>query len=158
MTSWVKWAFEQPEHAAGELRALVPPELAARIQWDTLKLEPGSLVDEDLRELHTDLLFSAQLKDEGEGRQVLSYLLFEHQSTPDRLMAVRLLVYVSRVLGRWLRQHPGGSPHPCDFADGAVPREDEVGRAVAAAGAGGLAGGCVAGVCPLLAVAGVPAR
>ena len=79
--------FREPRHAAGALRAALPQPLARAIDWRTLRLVPGSLVDEELRELHTDLLFEVTLA----GRPALLHLLFEHQSTVEPFMAARLL-------------------------------------------------------------------
>lgn len=98
----VKKTFEQPENAAGELQAVLPAPLVAAIDWSTLRLEPGSFVDEDAREHHTDLLYSAELGP----RRIHVYLLFEHQSTPDRWMVLRVLGYVLRI---WWRLVHGGA-------------------------------------------------
>jgi predicted transposase/invertase (TIGR01784 family) len=93
----VKKTFEQPENAAGELRAVLPTALVAAIDWSTLRLEPGSFVDEEARQRHTDLLFSAEVVGE---RRAYVYVLFEHQSTPDRWMPLRVLGYVVRIWSR----------------------------------------------------------
>ncbi|MBC8072562.1 MAG: Rpn family recombination-promoting nuclease/putative transposase, partial [Deltaproteobacteria bacterium] len=73
-------AFEQPAHAAGTLRHVLSADLAAAVDWRTLRLEPGSFVDPELADHHTDLLFSARLG----GAAALIYVLLEHQSTADR--------------------------------------------------------------------------
>jgi predicted transposase/invertase (TIGR01784 family) len=92
----VKKTFEQPENAAGELRSVLPPALVHAIDWSTLRLEPGSFVDEEARQRHTDLLYSVEV---GE-RRAYVYVLFEHQSTPDRWMPLRVLSYVVRIWSR----------------------------------------------------------
>ncbi len=99
----VKAIFAQPEHAEGELRLLLPPEIAACIDWSTLALCSGSFVDEALRGRHSDLLFSATCAGKN---KVLLYLLFEHQSTDDPLMAFRLLRYMVRIWDDYLRNNP----------------------------------------------------
>ncbi len=90
----VKATFSQPEHAAGILRHALPPALVARLAFPTLALRPGSYVDEALRERHSDLLFTVETLG---GAPVLVYLLFEHQSSVDALMAYRLLRYMVRI-------------------------------------------------------------
>lgn len=60
----------------------------------TLRRESGSVVDAELRESQSDLLFSARLHG---GEPVLLYLLLEHQSTVDRWMVLRMLQYVAEV-------------------------------------------------------------
>ncbi len=103
-----KTAFSNVEHAAGELREALPPALAARIDWSSLKLAPGSFVDEALKERQSDLLFSASL---GEASALL-YLLFEHQSTAEALMAFRLLRYMVRIWEQHLAAHPAAKRLP----------------------------------------------
>ncbi|MFT3763943.1 MAG: Rpn family recombination-promoting nuclease/putative transposase [Minicystis sp.] len=104
----VKFVFGNPEHAAGELRHILRPQLAARIDWSTLLLCSGSFVDEALRGRHSDLLFTARCGD----KQVLVYLLFEHQSTGDPLMAFRLLLYMVRIWEQHLRANPKATRLP----------------------------------------------
>lgn len=103
-----KAAFSQVEHAAGELKAILPPALSARIDFSTLALEPGSFVDEHLAERHTDLLFSAKL----DNTRVLLYLLYEHMSQVEPLMAFRLLAYMVRIWEAHLKERPNASRLP----------------------------------------------
>lgn len=103
-----KYTFSAPERAAEELRAVLPTEIAARIDWSTLTLEPGEFVDEELRKQSTDLLFSARIG----GRRTLIYLLLEHQSTPDALMPVRMLRYIAMIWSAWLRENPTATRVP----------------------------------------------
>jgi hypothetical protein len=105
----VRFTFGHPERAAAELRAVLPAFVVSRVDWTSLKLERGSVVDPALRETETDLLFSARLKD---GRQVLFYVLLEHQSKVERWMALRLLSYVVRELENWRRKHPDSARMP----------------------------------------------
>jgi hypothetical protein len=88
-----KHVFSQPEHAASELRAVLPAGLSARLDWSSLELEPSSFVDEHLRGRQADLLFRVGCA----GRSAFLYILFEHQSTTDALMAFRLLRYMTRI-------------------------------------------------------------
>ena len=57
----VKVIFSQLTHAAGLLRAMLPPALAARMDFSTLALRPGSFVNRHLWARHTDLLFSVKV-------------------------------------------------------------------------------------------------
>jgi len=88
-----KATFSKIEHAGPMLRAVLPKDLSALVAWSTLRRRPGSFVNEELREHHTDLLFSAKLA----GRTAYLYLLFEHQSTADRWMPLRILEYMLRI-------------------------------------------------------------
>ena len=91
--------FGNPDNAASELRLVLPAEASALIDWTTLKLCPGSFVDPQLVERHTDLLFTVRYA----GRDAQLYVLFEHQSTPDRFMPFRLLRYIIRIWEAFLR-------------------------------------------------------
>lgn len=93
-----KSVFQQPENAAAELQHVLSPEHVSAINWSTLTLEPGSFVDEALADQHSDLLFSATAHASNE--RVLVFLLFEHQSTPEPRMALRLLSYMVRIWER----------------------------------------------------------
>jgi hypothetical protein len=97
----VKAVFSDPAHAAGELRHVLPAAVSARIDWSTLALCSGSFVDEALRGRHTDLLFSAKCG----ATSVLLYVLFEHQSTDEPLMAFRVLRYMVRIWEKQLSEH-----------------------------------------------------
>ena len=96
-----KATFSQIEHATGELEQALPAAIVARIDFTTLALRSGSFVDEALKERHTDLLFTAVL----DGRPALLYVLFEHQSAPEALMAFRLLRYMVRIWEDYLGEH-----------------------------------------------------
>ncbi len=96
-----KETFSDLANARGELASVLPPAVSALVEWDTLRLEPGSFIDDALRETMTDLLFSVRI----EGREARLYLLFEHQSSPDPLMPFRALAYVVRIWEAWLQGH-----------------------------------------------------
>jgi DNA-directed RNA polymerase specialized sigma24 family protein len=95
-------AFESPEHAAALLREIVPAALSALITWDTLRCETSSFVDPALTYRHSDLVFSAQLRN-GPSR---IFLTLEHQSTGDRAMPLRTLAYQVRIWNRFRKAYP----------------------------------------------------
>jgi hypothetical protein len=94
--------FGVPENMASQLRAVLPPGLAGRLDLGRLARVPGSFVDEALKWRYSDLLFTAPL----DGRDAFVYLLAEHQSSADPLMAYRMLRYVTRIWDQHLRDHP----------------------------------------------------
>jgi len=66
----------------------LPDELRAFCDLSTLKLEPGSFVEDDLRQYFSDVLYSLKTtSDDG-----YIHVLIEHQSSPDKHMAFRLAV------------------------------------------------------------------
>lgn len=85
--------FGVPENMASELRAVLPPDLAARLDLTRLIPMPASFVDEALKWRHSDLLFTTPL----DGHDAFVYLLAEHQSSDDPLMAFRMLRYITRI-------------------------------------------------------------
>ncbi len=103
-----KATFSQVRHARSLLRSVLPPALAAAVDWSTLRRRPGSFVNEELTEQHTDLLFHARFHQ----RTTYFYLLFEHQSSADRWMLLRLLEYMTRVWREHLAKQPTASLLP----------------------------------------------
>ena len=102
------FTFSRKENAIGELRAVLPPQLVARIDWTTLELSDGHYIDEELSKRQSDFLYSVKVG----GVSIALYLLFEHQSTSEALMAFRVLRYLVRIWDRWLADHPGATKLP----------------------------------------------
>ena len=67
----------------------VPASLRPLLNFNTLTPCPGSFVETNLRHRFSDLLYSVQTP-QGEG---YIYCLLEHQSSPEKLMAFRLMRY-----------------------------------------------------------------
>ncbi|HEX8441659.1 Rpn family recombination-promoting nuclease/putative transposase [Archangium sp.] len=106
---FARYTFGHPERAAAELRAVLPAHVVSEVDWASLRREPGSVVDPELRETESDLLFTARLRT---GHPLLLYVLLEHQSSVDRWMALRMLRYVVRQLERWRQEHPKSESLP----------------------------------------------
>ncbi len=68
---------------------------------DFSKLEklPQSFIPDNLRKQESDLLFLVPFRDEetGKAREVVVYILIEHQSSPDRVMNFRVLFYMLQI-------------------------------------------------------------
>ncbi len=90
--------LSQPDVARDFMMLHLPPALKAICQLYSLKLESGSFIDDDLRAYYSDVLYSLKA---GGGYGVI-YILIEHQSSPDRHMAFRLLRYAIAVMKRHL--------------------------------------------------------
>lgn len=86
------------ETARDFLMLHLPAPLRQLCDLSTLKLESGSFIDEALRATHSDVLYSVTTR-QGEG---YIYVLIEHQSSPDKLMAFRLLRYAIAAMQRHL--------------------------------------------------------
>ncbi|VEN47780.1 unnamed protein product [Callosobruchus maculatus] len=76
----------------------LPTELRAICDLSTLKLESGSFVEDDLRQYFSDVLYSLKTT-AGDG---YIHVLVEHQSTPDKHMAFRLIRYAVAAMQRHL--------------------------------------------------------
>lgn len=97
-----RYTFSQPDQAAALLRSLLPPALAAAIDWEQIRPVPGSFVDGRLAAHFADLLFEAPFH----GVPTLLYALLEHKSASDRWTTLQLLRYQVRIYERWLDEHP----------------------------------------------------
>lgn len=89
-----KRVFSIPEHAAAELGSVLPQPIAQALDLSALELVPGSFVDDTLAQRHTDLLFRAPTRS---GQPVYLYVLLEHQSDDDPVMAFRVLEYMVKI-------------------------------------------------------------
>ena len=95
-------AFKQflthPATARDFIQLHLPAELLMLCDLKTLKLESGSFIEENLRAYFSDVIYSLKTTT-GEG---YIHVLIEHQSTPDRHMAFRLLRYAVAAMQRHL--------------------------------------------------------
>jgi predicted transposase/invertase (TIGR01784 family) len=103
-----RFVFGKPVHAASQLRAVLPPRLADRLDLANLRPVNGSFVDEELTNRHCDVLMQTTL----DGREAFVYVLIEHQSSPDRMMPLRMLRYLMRIWDRYLEEHPNAKRLP----------------------------------------------
>lgn len=96
-------AFKQflahPETARDFMQLHLPAELQAVCDFSTLRLESGSFVEDSLRPYFSDVLYSLRTTTGDEG---YIHVLIEHQSSPDKHMAFRLLRYSVAAMQRHL--------------------------------------------------------
>jgi predicted transposase/invertase (TIGR01784 family) len=107
----VQYVFGDPAHAASLLRAVLPAAVVDRIDWGSLKREDPSYTNAQLEGREGDLLFSALVG----VRRAFFYAMFEHQSSVDRWMAVRVHMYTSRIWEEFLRRHGRSATVPAVF-------------------------------------------
>lgn len=88
----------QKEVARDFLQLYLPAQFLRICDLDTLQLTCGSFIEEDLRASYSDILYSLQTQ-HGAG---YIYALIEHQSSPDKLMAFRLIRYALAAMQRHL--------------------------------------------------------
>ena len=98
----LKATFSVAENARAFFANHLPAELAGAIEWNSLVLEPCSFIEPQFASSESDLLFRVKLHQS----EAFVYLLFEHQSTEDPRMALRLLSYILRIWERFAKDKP----------------------------------------------------
>lgn len=91
--------LSQPTIARDFMALHLPAEFLALCDLDTLKLESGAFVEQDLRQYFSDILYSLKTTSRDDG---YIHVLIEHQSSPDRHMAFRLMRYAIAAMQRHL--------------------------------------------------------
>jgi hypothetical protein len=104
-----KSVFSDPVLAADELMAVLPPALAASIDWPALAPAPASFVDAVFRQRAADLVFQGRFHD---GGALLLWFLLEHQTTEDWWMLPRVIDIEGKMWQSWRRLHPESSHLP----------------------------------------------
>ncbi len=100
-----KWLLESPENTGCLLR-IINLDLAECIDASRLQHIPTTFIPDNLRKQEADVIFLAPFKDlvEGAEREVMIYVLIEHQSAPRWEMGFRMLFYMTQM---WDRQRRG---------------------------------------------------
>ena len=86
------------ETARDFIQLHLPAELLSLCDLSTLQLESSSFVEDDLRQYYSDILYSLTTAD-GQG---YIHIVIEHQSSPDKHMAFRLIRYAIAAMQRHL--------------------------------------------------------
>ncbi|MBL7065759.1 MAG: Rpn family recombination-promoting nuclease/putative transposase [Anaerolineae bacterium] len=94
--------FSRREVAVDFVRHYLPPEVVAQLDLAALHVVKDSFVDPELREHFADLLYRTRLQD---GQDAYVYVLFEHKSHPEPLVAFQLLRYLVRIWEQVLKQN-----------------------------------------------------
>jgi len=98
----LKATFSNPDNARGFFENYLPEQISHAVDWSSLRLESSTFVDPHFAASESDLLFSLKLAK----TDAFLYLLFEHQSSEDPRMALRLLSYILRIWERFAGTHP----------------------------------------------------
>ena len=107
----LKATFSNPDNARGFFQNYLPKQISHAVDWDSLRLESSTFVDPQFAASESDLLFSLNLAK----TDAFLYLLFEHQSSEDPRMALRLLSYIVRIWERFAAAHPTPAKLPAIF-------------------------------------------
>ena len=101
-----KLLFSYPEMVRGLLDGFVPPEWVSDLDLAALTRQPEGQVTDDGRERHPDRVWEASMRD----RPGSVLVPIEFQSTVDRTMAARVLVYTGMLYQDRLRRSSGKLP------------------------------------------------
>ncbi|RMF43704.1 MAG: transposase, partial [Planctomycetota bacterium] len=88
--------FSDKRMVADLIRGYVPQSWVADLDLDTLEMLSGSFVAEEYRRRESDVIWRVRFRDQW----LYVYLLIEFQSTVDRFMALRMMVYVGLLYQR----------------------------------------------------------
>ena len=106
----LKLLLQHPANAR-DLLALAGTPLLDRIDFGRMAVDPTSYVASHYRHLASDLVLTAPFRAAAGGRRrsITLYVLIEHQSEPDPLMALRVLDYLVQIykgqVRAWERGH-----------------------------------------------------
>ena len=94
-----RWLFKDKDNVRG-LIEIVANELVEYLDFNGLVELNRSFVSDTLQELESDMVFSIPFQDASDTAgtdELLVYILIEHQSTVDPMMAFRLLFYMCQI-------------------------------------------------------------
>ncbi|WP_010598074.1 Rpn family recombination-promoting nuclease/putative transposase [Rickettsiella massiliensis] len=92
--------FSDIEVARTFVKSYLDPDLQQKCNLTSLKIEPGSFVEEELSQQHSDILYSLKI----DGIKGYVYINVEHQSSPNKLMPFRMLRYKLAIMKQHLDQ------------------------------------------------------
>lgn len=99
-----------PENLVGVLRALLPPAVVEAIDLGRAELIDPGTVDESLRQRFADRVACVRLVDPDREAYVL--VVFQHQSTVDPMMPVRVFLDIAGIWSGWLASNPEATSVP----------------------------------------------
>ena len=92
--SYFKLIFSDLEVSRALLKKYLPRSALEMVDFDSLELVDKSFIKKKLSKLESDIIFKGQINNQ-EG---YLYLLIEHQSTQDPLIAFRLIKYMAELI------------------------------------------------------------
>lgn len=100
-----KFLFSHAELVQELLEVFAPPGVSGLLDYASLRRETGSFVTPAMKRREDDIVWSMELKADGEGRgqRIYLYLLLEFQSTIDRGMPLRMMQYVAALYDHLVR-------------------------------------------------------
>ena len=100
---FVRDIISEKKYAVEIFSQSLPENIVKILDLSTLKLLPGSFIDEEMKEFQSDALFSVKTK---EKHPLAVYILFEHKSYPDKKIHFQLLSYLAKIYTRQKSPEP----------------------------------------------------
>lgn len=97
----LKLLLSEQSNAKSFFREYLPAQVTEGMDFDTLKIRKETFIDKELAVSSSDLLYEIKLN----GSPAFIYLLIEHKSWADRLIAFQLLKYEVKIWELFLKQH-----------------------------------------------------
>jgi predicted transposase YdaD len=85
-----KFLFSNPEFVRDLIIGFIPDDWLHTLDYETLEKVPGSYITDDFKQREDDIVWRVKVG----GEWVYLYLLIEFQSSVDKYMALRMMVYV----------------------------------------------------------------
>jgi predicted transposase/invertase (TIGR01784 family) len=98
--SYIKNILSDISLAKSLMESHLPKSIVKRLDWDSVQLTNKSFVSEELKQLHSDVVYKCTL----DKQQGYLYYLVEHQSTPDKWLPVRLAEYNIQLMIQHINQ------------------------------------------------------
>lgn len=92
----VLWLLESKENLRSLVRMLAA-DIADTLDFSQAERDNRSFIPDDLHKQEADLLYRVPLASKDGKGAIWIYVLLEHQSSPDRSMGLRLLIYMVKV-------------------------------------------------------------
>ena len=102
-------AFSRKEMAEGFIAEYLPQAIGKQVDFKTLEIIKDSYIDKELNAHYSDILYKISLA----GKPAFIYLLFEHKSYSDRLIAFQLLRNMVKIWEQYFKQNKHAKKLPC---------------------------------------------
>ncbi len=101
--SFFHYLVSNVDRAIDLVRQFIPSPLADQLHFNTMKPQPDSFVDSQLKNRYSDALFEVQTV---AGTQAYACLLIDHKSAPDPKVIFQLQRYMNLFWERFISNHP----------------------------------------------------
>jgi len=98
-----KWLLESPENVR-ELIRIIATDVVEHLDFSRIQHIPTTFVPDNLRKQEADVVFLIPYRSGESEREVMLYILIEHQSTPSPSMGFRVLFYMMQIWDRQRRE------------------------------------------------------